>query len=1446
MSQSQDVVHLSLTNKKPNQGINIVLSIQAIIDYSEQFNFSRHINLINNTVYQMPDKNLSSLSAKMAVYDSLPKFSKIVLQLCSVIYEPIGISTLLKCLYDSEAQTNIARADYAREIHTCLNLLQDKKLINNKCQCSEVIIETISRQAVIDNNFDKMSRAVKIIMPSIPVSYMSDQAAIKRDLRDLRIALYTNDLGAFHQHLITYHQRSISHSQPHPIVKIFGQPFSAAWLATFPDHVQFLAIHEILKNRIGLLQPIDDILGYLEHGINDLEVPITRHPSFAYLFISSIFLRGELSKAAQILSDNEGLRSGLGLAGWLYFIQGNYTKALVQFKKDLIILQQVNKNDDAYFTGFEGLLFFMSLIQSGTDENDQAQKIYTDQQPLKKGSKLYKQAYIMLFDVFICRKKQLTYPQLRVIDYSAGNFNSQACLFAALASYWLEGRLDSKLQKAVFDNFELAAANGYDWLAQEFANLLYLNTGESNYKEIATDFQNKWGVKSLLNSISHEEPWQRVVRGLNKIVNQEDKTISTTKNRLIWLIKIDSITNMVTSITPKEQKISGYGEWSKGRSLALKKLSDPGILRKLNEQDKKICATIRRNGNTDKETNYYFDLDQAILAMIGHPLVFRDNYEMVKIDISRDEPQLRVKNEDQTVAITFAPFPLDNQNLIIRFYPPGHLKVYEVTEIKHKIAALIGPNGLHVPEKSKNEILDMLGGMAGQLPIHSDFFTPTIKLKTVEPDERLYCQIVPARGSFNVAIQVKPQGISGPSLKPGMGAKVIIADIDGERLQTVRNQESEREKAKAIIDACPSLINHEDEDWQWFLPELPDCLSFLLEVQALKNRVVVEWPQGENFQIRQKAGVEQLYLKINKHKQWFAIDGKIKIDEDHVIEMRQLLNMVKKHDNRFIPLSDNEFLSLTEELYQHLADLNAITNVKDDIIQLPQSAAPMFLEFSQKAAEINQDEHWQELGEKIKAAAHYSPSVPSTLLTNLRPYQTEGFAWMSRLAYLGCGACLADEMGLGKTIQALALILDQAKHGPCLVLAPTSVCHNWVAEIQHFAPTLNCVSFSNSDRKKTLDKLKSFDLLITSYGLLQQEEEILTAKQWQVIVLDEAQAIKNMSTKRSKAAMNLRGRFKLITTGTPLENNLGELWNLFQFINPGILGSISSFNRHFAVPIERDKKRDVQKRLKKIIGPFILRRLKSQVLDDLPPRTEINYQVDLSPEETTFYESLRREALENLETNERNQNHHMLILAGIMRLRQACCNPGIIAPELAIKSSKLAIFEKLIDELLLNRHKVLVFSQFVSHLTILRNFLDKKEINYKYLDGSTPPKERKKRVESFQAGEGDIFLISLKAGGLGLNLTAANYVIHMDPWWNPAVEDQASDRIHRIGQKRPVTIYRLITKGTIEEKIVALHREKRELADNLLKGSDISHKISTTELLALLKEEGVVKSVSDP
>jgi len=347
---------------------------------------------------------------------------------------------------------------------------------------------------------------------------------------------------------------------------------------------------------------------------------------------------------------------------------------------------------------------------------------------------------------------------------------------------------------------------------------------------------------------------------------------------------------------------------------------------------------------------------------------------------------------------------------------------------------------------------------------------------------------------------------------------------------------------------------------------------------------------------------------------------------------------------------------------------------------------------------------------------------------------------------------------------------------------------------------------------------------------------MLAKVQWQNIVLDEAQAIKNQDTKRSQAAMALQGDFKILTTGTPIENHLGELWNLFRFINPGLLGSLDSFNQRFANPIEREQDESARDALRRLIQPFILRRTKDQVLKELPSRTEITLQVELSDQEMAFYEALRREAVEKLADSDATAGQkHLQVLAEIMRLRRACCNPQLVRPELGLPSAKLDQFGEVLAEILDNDHKALVFSQFVDHLTILREYLDQQKIVYQYLDGSTPAKQRKKRVDAFQNGEGDVFLISLKAGGTGLNLTAADFVIHMDPWWNPAVEDQASDRAHRIGQQRPVTIYRLVAQGTIEDKIVALHKTKRDLADSLLTGTDVSSKISTDELLALIQ-----------
>jgi SNF2 family DNA or RNA helicase len=440
---------------------------------------------------------------------------------------------------------------------------------------------------------------------------------------------------------------------------------------------------------------------------------------------------------------------------------------------------------------------------------------------------------------------------------------------------------------------------------------------------------------------------------------------------------------------------------------------------------------------------------------------------------------------------------------------------------------------------------------------------------------------------------------------------------------------------------------------------------------------------------------------------------------------------------------------------------------------------------------------------------------------------------MTRLKLWDAGACLADDMGLGKTVQAIAMMLHLAENGPALVVCPASVVPNWGNELIKFAPTLNVFILKTGNREEIFASLAAFDVLLITYGLLQTEEERISKIQWGIAILDEAHAIKNTQTKSSKAAMNIQAGFKLALTGTPIQNHLGELWNLFNYCNPGLLGTLPQFT-------DRYVKNDLQSQknhLKKLITPFILRRTKNKVLDELPPKTEITFSVELNSNEIAFYEALRREAITIIENNNGPNGHqHLQALAEITKLRLACCNTSLVNKEIQLPSAKLEAFFEIIEELRANNHRALVFSQFVGHLSIVRHELDKQGIAYQYLDGSTPIPQRELAVKAFQSGKGDLFLISLKAGGLGLNLTGADYVLHLDPWWNPAIEDQASDRAHRIGQTRPVTIYRLVAKNTIEEKIVQLHATKRDLADNLLDGTDQSARLSTTDLLNLLKE----------
>ncbi len=782
--------------------------------------------------------------------------------------------------------------------------------------------------------------------------------------------------------------------------------------------------------------------------------------------------------------------------------------------------------------------------------------------------------------------------------------------------------------------------------------------------------------------------------------------------------------------------------------------------------------------------------------------------------------------------------PIKREGCYIIKETPTRYQLVEVNDQQVELAQVLGKEGLKIPFKGKAQLERTLVGLSRIMPLQSDLEFQNDSIPSVEADHRIYVHLLPVGEGFHVEFFVKPFRESAPYFKPGEGSARVVGLVDGLRTQTKRKLEAEVQAYEAVLEACSSLQDIPNENQLWRLDNPHSCLRLLQELEPFKvdHQLVIEWPKGEQLRIKRQIDADSLQLSIQRENDWFGISGTLQVNEHLVLNMRDLLVKMQQQQSEFIELDDGQFLALSEQLKKRLDGIYKYTDEDGKIHPLASFALDDLLA-DMPTADIH--ESWVEHTKKLQAIDQQSFEVPSGLNATLRSYQVEGYQWLCKLAAWGVGACLADDMGLGKTIQALAVILRRSEQGPSLVVAPASVCRNWVKEIEKFAPSLSTILFSESDRQQSIAHAEPKQVIITTYGLLQTERELFATRTFETIVLDEAQAIKNSSAKRSQAAMQLKGNFKIITTGTPIENHLGELWNLFRFINPGLLGSLRAFRERFAIPIEKDRDRTTQEQLQALIRPFILRRHKKEVLKELPEKTEIVLSVNLSAEEQAFYEALRRSAVESLERDPEvaGGTQHLKVLAQIMRLRRACCNPKLVNPNTPLQSSKLRLFGEIVSELIANGHKALIFSQFVGHLKLIEEYVQTQGIRYQYLDGQTPSAKRQERIDAFQAGRGDLFLISLKAGGTGLNLTAADYVIHMDPWWNPAVEDQASDRAHRLGQKRPVTVYRLITENTIEEKIIKLHEDKRDLADSLLEGTDASSKMSAADLLDLIKQQ---------
>jgi SNF2 family DNA or RNA helicase len=536
-----------------------------------------------------------------------------------------------------------------------------------------------------------------------------------------------------------------------------------------------------------------------------------------------------------------------------------------------------------------------------------------------------------------------------------------------------------------------------------------------------------------------------------------------------------------------------------------------------------------------------------------------------------------------------------------------------------------------------------------------------------------------------------------------------------------------------------------------------------------------------------------------------------------------------------IHLADGRLLTLPIERVRGI--INTLVELYDNPLQddgklrlnTLQAAQLSELETSLGAqAQWHGGKQLRELGKRLQNFAGIEAvAVPADFHAQLRPYQQQGVNWLQFLREYSLGGILADDMGLGKTVQTLAHLLIEKAQGrmdrPSLVIAPTSLMYNWRMEAERFTPNLRVLVLHGTERKRHFKHLNEYDLLLTTYPLLPRDIQALLAQEYHYVILDEAQNIKNPKAQASKIVRQLNARHRLCLTGTPMENHLGEIWSLFDFLMPKLLGDEKQFRRLFRTPIEKHADQKRQHSLNTRIAPFLLRRSKQEVVKELPPKTEIIQNIELHGPQRDLYESIRL-AMHEKVRNAINKNgvarSHIIILEALLKLRQVCCDPRLVKLDSAKKvkaSAKMQLLMDMLPEQIEEGRRILLFSQFTSMLSLIEEELHKHKIDYVKLTGAT--KARDVPIQRFQNGDVPLFLISLKAGGTGLNLTAADTVIHYDPWWNPAVENQATDRAHRIGQNKSVFVYKLITSGTVEDKILALQARKKELADNLFSDS---------------------------
>ena len=1004
------------------------------------------------------------------------------------------------------------------------------------------------------------------------------------------------------------------------------------------------------------------------------------------------------------------------------------------------------------------------------------------------------------------------------LSYLLNNPNALAPLFCLLLAI-IKNASDEQINRLRDDTqlltqLKTAANHQQHWLAEQCTHLVNWLSDDIALPSTG-----------LLQHFTRVPQWQRWLNEISQI------DTATATQRVIWQLDVTHLDLPI--IQAKVQQLNAKGEWTKGRKINAHELSYSQYEDALTSADRLFIQVL--NSHAGFGYNEIHATGAVLQALIGFKGL--EDHNAQPISLIKGEFVIEIAQDiNDCYRLVMQPSISDIDCDFLLLHSHAHCyQVFTIDDKQLKLLQLLEQQPNNLTEERLPQLNAALQVLANEHHISSQ----RSEFAEVNNVRQGLCDIAAVIALTQLGINVNfysmPIGVDGPWLEPGIGALTLAHSIDEQTDSIVikRDLKAEQKALQKLLTGMAGVFadkqapHYNKSLQQFYLPEDISQAIELLETAQQQQSLVLSW--DESSQGMQVAKSKHLSLNLNDDNDWLSVSGNISLPSGQVYELQTLLKAPRR--GSILEFSEGNSLLLDQRLTNLLNRLEGMQNLDKhnptDELRIANARALPLHKTIADLGDVTFGESWQTRLAKFNQTVE--PTLPAHLTHILRDYQIVGVNWLMQLANWGLNACLADDMGLGKTLQTLTVLQMRSSLGASLVVAPKSVCHNWRVETERFAASLNVKIIENAATcAEVLANAGKHDLVIVSYGLLPLIGEQLCQFSFANIVFDEAQAIKNPLSLRAKAAFALNGQFKIALSGTPIENHLGELWSLFNFLMPGFLHTLPVFKKRFG---NADKNQQQADTLKTLIAPFILRRTKQTVLTELPEKTEINLTFALSDKEQALYEATRLNALEQASQDD---SQYITILASLTKLRRACIAPQLLLENSKLPSSKLDTAEAIIEELLENNHQALIFSQFVDVLKLLEQRLQKRGIDYCYLDGSMSSNKRKQQVDKFQAGNAPLFLISLKAGGTGLNLTAADYVVHLDPWWNPAVEQQASDRAHRLGQTRPVTVYRLIAQNTIEEKILQLHEHKQALADKVLAGSGDAGQMSKDQLLALL------------